>query len=42
MLLQGERLPKMHVIVGEFGSYDFGDNSWENKDSTAYSSYDKV
>lgn len=38
----GERLPQMPVIVGEFGAYDFGDNSWNNTDSTQYSSYDKM
>jgi len=42
VLLQGERLPQMPVIVGEFGAYDFGDNSWNNTDSTQYSSYDKM
>lgn len=39
--MQGTPLPAMAVLLGEFGSKDYGDNGDTNSDTTVYSDVDK-
>lgn len=39
--LQGAPLPKIPVVIGEIGAYDYGNNELENKDTTNYQDTDK-
>ena len=40
--MQGVPLPKMPVIVGELGAYDYGDPRTQNRDYTSFTSFDKL